>query len=78
MTTMMVCPFMPHETNGGGESRRVMGDYVLIYEDFKTRAKFEDAIACCAYCIDIHGDKQNETRAEHCGPGEFYQIPTAA
>ncbi len=57
------------------ESRRVMGDYVLSAEDFRSRARFDDAVACCAYNIDIHGTRPNEVRIESLGPGEYYQIP---
>jgi len=57
------------------ESRRVIGDYVLRYEDFRTAAKFEDGIACCSYDVDIHTDQQGKTRIERMGPGEYYQIP---
>lgn len=57
------------------ESRRVKGEYVLTGEDFDRAAKFDDAVACCAYPVDIHGQKQGETRMEHLPPGEYYQIP---
>ena len=57
------------------ESRRVRGEYLLTGDDFQSAAKFEDAIACSAYPVDIHGQKQGETRLENLGPGEYYQIP---
>jgi hypothetical protein len=57
------------------ESRRVVGDYVLSGEDFSRCAKFDDGIACSAYPVDIHGQKQGQTRIEHLPPGEYYQIP---
>ncbi len=59
---------------GVRESRRVVGDYELTYEDWKG-ARFDDAVCCCSYSIDIHGDTQNVTRIEHCKPGQYYQIP---
>ena len=57
------------------ESRRVMGDHVLSEDDFRNRARFDDAVACCAYDIDIHGTRPNEVRIESLKPGEYYQIP---
>ena len=57
------------------ESRRVIGDYVVGYDDFRRARKFDDGIACCSYDIDIHGQTQGQTRIERMGPGEYYQIP---
>jgi len=57
------------------ESRRVMGDYVLSYDDFRNARKFADGIACCSYDVDIHTAQQGKTRIERMGPGEYYQIP---
>jgi hypothetical protein len=57
------------------ESRRVIGDYLLSYEDWKSCRRFEDAIACCCYGIDIHGDRPNEARLEQLPAGAYYQIP---
>jgi hypothetical protein len=57
------------------ESRRVMGDYVLSYDDFRSSRTFDDGIACCSYDVDIHGQAQGQTRIERLGPGEYYQIP---
>jgi hypothetical protein len=60
---------------GVRESRRVLGDYVLTGEDFRRAAKFDDAVACCAYDIDIHGQAPGQTRIERLRPGEYYQVP---
>jgi len=57
------------------ESRRVTGDYVLSYDDWKACRRFDDAVACCSYGIDIHGDKQNQTNLQGMPPGGYYQIP---
>lgn len=57
------------------ESRRVIGDYFLTGADFDRAAKFEDGIACCAYPVDVHGDKPNEGRLQYMPLGEYYQIP---
>lgn len=60
---------------GVRESRRIEGDYTLTHEDFKRCARFDDAIACCAYMLDTHGQRPGENRFEHLPPGEYYQIP---
>lgn len=39
------------------ETRRIMGDYVLNLEDFKSRAVFEDEIGRYCYPVDIHASK---------------------
>ncbi len=57
------------------ESRRVMGEAVLTYDDWKSCRRFDDAVACCSYGIDIHGDKQNQTNLQGMPPGGYYQIP---
>ncbi|HHZ13175.1 MAG TPA: FAD-dependent oxidoreductase [Clostridiales bacterium] len=36
------------------ESRRIMGDYVMVLDDFINRASFDDEIGRYAYPIDIH------------------------
>ncbi|KKL93401.1 hypothetical protein LCGC14_1875050, partial [marine sediment metagenome] len=36
------------------ETRRIMGDYVLNLEDFKSRAVFDDEIGRYSYPVDIH------------------------
>lgn len=42
---------------GVRESRRILGDYVLNEEDFKTRAVFADEIGRYCYPVDIHPSK---------------------
>lgn len=39
------------------ESRRIIGDYVLTVEDFKSRASFDDEIGRYCYPVDIHASK---------------------
>ena len=39
---------------GVRETRRIMGDYVLNLEDFKSRASFPDEIGRYSYAVDIH------------------------
>jgi hypothetical protein len=42
---------------GVRESRRIIGDYYLTYEDFLEEAKFEDVIARSGFFADIHDPK---------------------
>ena len=39
---------------GVRETRRIIGDYVLNFEDYKKRAVFDDEIGRYSYPIDIH------------------------
>lgn len=39
---------------GVRESRRIVGEYVLNYEDYKARRRFDDSIGLCAGSVDIH------------------------
>ncbi|MDP6113010.1 MAG: FAD-dependent oxidoreductase [Planctomycetota bacterium] len=69
---------------GVRETRRIMGDYVLNIEDFKTKAVFEDEIGRYSYPVDIHiarPDKESyeefhkEFTSLRLGTGESYGIP---
>ncbi|HOJ33780.1 MAG TPA: FAD-dependent oxidoreductase [Candidatus Hydrogenedentes bacterium] len=69
---------------GVRETRRIIGDYVLNLEDFKTRAVFEDEIGRYSYPVDIHiarPDKESyetflrEHTSFRLGTGENYGIP---
>jgi hypothetical protein len=67
------------------ESRRVQGEYVLNYDDYKARRKFPDQIAIYAKAIDIHvydcTPEQYKryhdefTANDKYAPGEYYGIP---
>jgi len=66
------------------ETRRIMGDYVLCLDDFKTRAVFDDEIGRFAYPVDIHAsDASAESYAQfekeyttfRYKAGESYGIP---
>ncbi len=72
---------------GVRESRRVIGDYVLTFDDYMDRRSFDDEICRNSYFIDIHQDqkksaksyeeriasqKKNSYRYE---PGESHGIP---
>ena len=60
---------------GVRESRRIVGDYYLTGDDWRRCARFDDAVACCAYGIDIHGQRPGETNLQSLPPGGWYQIP---
>ncbi len=68
---------------GVRETRRIIGDYVLTFEDYINRRSFEDEIGRNNYYIDVHRsadevkNKANETEAKphHYGEGESHGIP---
>jgi hypothetical protein len=59
------------------ETRHILGEYVLTGEDVLTGARFPDAVARCAYPIDIHDP--TGSRGILRGPQEagraYYEIP---
>ena len=56
------------------EARRLTGDYTLTREDVVNCRHFEDAIACSAWPLEIHGSGAMTTW-EWIKPGYYYQIP---
>ena len=72
---------------GVRESRRIIGDYVLTFEDYKARRSFPDEIGRNNYFIDIHQTKAerdmdprkaqdaHEGRWLRMGKGESHGIP---
>jgi len=69
---------------GVRETRRILGDYILNVNDFKSLAVFEDEIGRYSYPIDIHiakPDKESydkflaEFTSLRLGKGESYGIP---
>ncbi len=66
------------------ETRRIMGDYVMTVEDFKSRASFDDEIGRYSYPVDIHPTQPSkesykafleEFTTLRYKPGETYGIP---
>jgi len=66
------------------ETRRIMGDYKLTFDDYNTRASFPDEIGRYSYWLDLHPTiATKESIAEHMDrayhspmkPGETYGIP---
>lgn len=60
---------------GVRESRRVLGDYVITPDDIVGARKFEDAIACGAYPLDIHDPDSERLVTRRLPAGEHYTIP---
>ena len=69
---------------GCRESRRIVGDYVLNLDDFKSRASFPDEIGRYNYSVDIHAAKPDlasyqqyadDYRNLRYGSGESYGVP---
>lgn len=63
---------------GVRETRRAIGDYIVTGDDIKFAHKFDDAIARGCYGIDIHGQKDEQSRMEHLPEGDYYEIPVRA
>ena len=59
-------------TIGVRESRRLIGEYVLTFDDIKKGKNFDDAIALNFMPIDIHGPGEQQTWIKLDNP---YQIP---
>ncbi|MDQ7840530.1 MAG: FAD-dependent oxidoreductase [bacterium] len=60
---------------GVRETRRITGDYVLTAEDILSARKFDDAIACGAYPMDIHDPASDRLVVRRLPEGEFYTVP---
>ena len=67
------------------ESRRIVGEYVLDYDDYKARRRFDDGIGLCSGKVDIHvyDDSPEEyeryyaefNEIDHLAVGESFAIP---
>jgi FAD-dependent oxidoreductase family protein len=68
------------------ETRRIIGDYLLTYDDYVARRSFDDEICRNSYYIDIHrsvaetqdeqaGDLDMAKRCAHYDPGESHGVP---
>lgn len=56
------------------EARLIKGDYILNDKDVLSCRKFDDVIACSAWPLEMHGEK-DETKWVWIEPGDFYTIP---
>ncbi len=57
------------------EGRRVIGDYQLTKDDCLNEARFDDMVAACAYCIDIHNPAGAGTTMVNIPNSGYYHIP---
>jgi len=57
------------------ESRRIVGEYVLMREDVLEARTFDDAVARSAYPIDIHNPSGSGTTTHRLPAGASYEIP---
>jgi hypothetical protein len=73
-------------TIGVRETRRIVGDYKLVLDDYLARRSFDDEIARNSYYIDVHMQREESAKAERgdydwqatlhtYGPGESHGIP---
>jgi hypothetical protein len=60
---------------GVRESRRICGEYQLTGHDVLAARRFPDAIAQCAYPVDIHNPEGSGTLLRRVPQGESYDIP---
>lgn len=60
---------------GVRESRMVTCEYLLTQEDLIGCTKFEDAICCGNYDIDIHNPEGSGTSHFYFAPGTYYTVP---
>jgi len=64
------------------ETRRIIGDYYLTLDDFKTLRSFPDEICRNSYYVDVHptnpeatATDEEDSSAVHLGKGESHGIP---
>jgi 2-polyprenyl-6-methoxyphenol hydroxylase-like FAD-dependent oxidoreductase len=65
---------------GVRETRRIMGEYCLTYEDVLEAKQFEDVVTLCGYFVDIHDysggpDFLNPSKGDVIKEGGAYDIP---
>ena len=60
---------------GVRESRRIIGEYMLTFEDIKSLTPFEDSVAVCNYFVDVHSPDGTGTFFYHFPKGTYYTIP---
>ncbi|MGC9452188.1 MAG: FAD-dependent oxidoreductase [Oceanipulchritudo sp.] len=60
---------------GVREGRRIHGDYTLTEQDCLGEARFDDMVAACAYCIDIHDPDGGPARMVWIPGSGYYHIP---
>ncbi len=56
-------------------SKRLQGKYIIKAQDLINETRFEDAIACFGYPIDIHSSDGVETNTTFLSDGAWYTVP---
>lgn len=60
---------------GVRETRRAQSDYMMLGDDVRKQARFEEPIARASYGIDIHDPEKGKSRLEHLQRGSYYEVP---
>lgn len=60
---------------GVRESWRLVGDYVLIQDDYINKARFDDGVARGDWYIDVHSATKGLYHQKAYEPGDYYEIP---
>jgi hypothetical protein len=60
---------------GVRETRRAVARYMMTGEDIMKGSKFEDSVARGCYGVDIHGQKDEESRMDDLEEGAWYDVP---
>jgi hypothetical protein len=60
---------------GVRSSRRMVGVYSLTGEDIVAERKFDDAVSCNGYPVDIHSSDDANTKTMFMRPGGYYTVP---
>ncbi len=60
---------------GVRETRRAVAQYMMNGDDIMKGSKFPDAVARGCYGVDIHGQKDEESRMDDLEEGAWYDIP---
>lgn len=60
---------------GVRETRRAVAQYMMTGEDILKAAKFDDVVARGCYGVDIHGQKDEESRMDDLEEGAWYDVP---
>ncbi|MFW5725448.1 MAG: FAD-dependent oxidoreductase [Bacteroidota bacterium] len=60
---------------GVRETRRAVAQYMMNGDDILKAAKFDDVVARGCYGVDIHGQKDEESRMDDIEEGAWYDIP---
>jgi len=63
---------------GVRETRRIIGEHVVTEEELLGLTKYPDAVALCAYPVDIHNPAGAGTVIKEVPYGEYYSIPYRA